>query len=182
MNTKLKQELVKLAEEDQQLLEKLAASGDLAKYKDEVHPELKIIFERNTARAKEIINNYGWPTISLVGNEGSDAMYLIVQHSVLDEPFMQACVSTLEEAVNNNEAKGWQLAFLQDRTLMQQEKPQKYGTQHITNDGVVEPYIIKNPEMVNGRRLALGLEPLEERTRLLQENYERIQKAHSNNR
>ena len=178
LNKQLKHELIKLTEEDQQLIEKLSASGELAKYKDEVHPELRIIFERNTARAKEIINEYGWPTITLVGDEGSDAMYLIVQHSVLDEIFMQDCVSTLEEAVNKKEAKSWQLAFLQDRTLMQQNKPQIYGTQHITtDDNIVKPYRILEPETVNERRKNLGLEPLEERTKHLQENSNRIIKA-----
>ena len=178
MNKQLANELIKLAEEDQQLLEKLSVSGELAKYKDEVHPELKIVFERNTASAKNIIEKYGWPKIRLIGNDASDAMYLIVQHSVLDEPFMQACVPLLEEAVSENEAKAWQLAFLQDRTLMQQDKPQVYGTQHITIDDVVRPYKIRNPKKVNERRLVLGLEPLEERTKFLQDNHDRIKKAH----
>ncbi|MCK5830896.1 MAG: hypothetical protein KAH20_11405, partial [Methylococcales bacterium] len=100
---------------------------DLANYKDEAHPELKIVFERSTREAKEIIKKHGWPKISLVGEAGADAIYHIVQHSVLDEAFMQSCVPLLEERVKQKEAKGYQLAFLQDRTLMQQKKPQIYG-------------------------------------------------------
>jgi hypothetical protein len=130
----LQKYLVSLAKEDQELLEKLSKSGDLANYKDEVHPELKIVFERNTRKAKEIIKKHGWPKISLVGEVGADAIYHIVQHSVLDEAFMQACVPLLEERVKQQEAKGYQLAFLQDRTLMQQKKPQIYGTQHIEDN------------------------------------------------
>lgn len=173
MNHTLKKELIQLAEEDQSLIEKLSKTGELANYKDEPHPEIKKIFERNTQIAKEIIANQGWPTISSVGEEGSDAMWLIVQHSVLEPDFMQYCVPLLEEQIKSNEAQGWQLAFLQDRTLMQQGKPQIYGTQHDVNEnGIMEPYEIQNPETVNERRFALGLEALEEKTKELQEKYD----------
>lgn len=174
----LSDELIKLANEDQTLLEKLATSGELADYKDEVHPELKIVFERNTKRAKEIIAKHGWPSLSQVGEEGSTAIYLIVQHSVLDEDFMQSCLPLLEESVKKGDAHGWQLAFLQDRALMQQGKPQIYGTQHIVNeDGNMEPYTILNPKTVDERRLALGLEILEEKTKFLQANHQKTLKA-----
>lgn len=174
----LKDELIKLSHEEHDLFEKLATSGELADYKDEVHPELKIVFERNTKRAKEVLEKHGWPSLSQVGEEGSTAIYLIVQHSVLDEAFMQSCLPLLEESVKKGDAHGWQFAFLQDRTLMQQGKLQIYGTQHDVNEkGRLEPYKILNPETVDDRRLALGLEPLEERTKLLQANYEDTLKA-----
>ena len=183
MNKELERELISLAKEDQTLLEKLSKSGDLANYKDEVHPELKMVFERNTTRAKEIIKEYGWPKISVVGEQGSDAIYHIVQHSVLDEAFMQSCVPLLSEQVKNEEAKGSQLAFLQDRTLMQQKKPQIYGTQHIEDsNGKIVPYLIDKLESVDERRLILGLEPLKERTAFLQKNHENILKANKKNK
>lgn len=179
MDNILKEELISLAKEDQELLDKLAESGDLENYKDEVHPELRIVFERNTSRAKEIIKQYGWPKISDVGEEGSDAIYYIVQHSVLHESFMQSCVPLLKEQVKNNEAKGWQLAFLTDRTLMQKNKPQIYGTQHIQDEGGrIQPYQVENIESVDERRLALGLEPIKERTAFLQKRHDSILKAH----
>jgi hypothetical protein len=104
-------------------------------------------------------------------------MWLIVQHSVLDEKFMQFCVPVLERQVRKNEAKGWHLAFLQDRTLMQQGKPQIYGTQHLDEGGVTKPYKIQNPEKVDELRLELGLEPLAERTAFLQKRTDRMLEA-----
>jgi len=178
MNIELQKHLISLATEDQKLIEKLSKSGGLANYKDEVHPELKVVFKRNTQKAKEVIKKYGWPTLSLVGEKGSEAMYHIVQHSVLDEAFMQACVPLLAEQVKNKEAKGSQLAFLQDRTLMQKNKPQLYGTQHIEDEnGKIVPYKIHNPKEVDKRRLDLGLEPLKERTAFLQRNHDQILRA-----
>jgi hypothetical protein len=41
MNDALRNELIAMADEDQQLLEKLSNSGELADFKDDVHPELK---------------------------------------------------------------------------------------------------------------------------------------------
>ncbi|MDR3631063.1 MAG: hypothetical protein P4L42_12085 [Desulfocapsaceae bacterium] len=67
MNDELRNELIAMVDEDQQLLEKLSNSGELADWKDDVHPELKKVFERNTKRAKEIIADNGWPGISSVG-------------------------------------------------------------------------------------------------------------------
>jgi hypothetical protein len=181
MNDELRIELITMADEDQQLLEKLSKSGELADWKDDVHPELKKVLERNTKRVKEIIADNDWPGISNVGEKGSTAMWLIVQHSVLDQIFMQSCVPILERQVKNNEAKGWQLAFLRDRTLMQQDKPQIYGTQHIDDkDGVVKPYKIQDPEKVDEFRKELGLEPLAEKTALLQEKHNRLLEANKN--
>ncbi|PHR28536.1 MAG: hypothetical protein COA36_06580 [Desulfotalea sp.] len=178
MNKELQKHLISLATKDQDLLGKLSKSGDLANYTDEVHPELKVVLESNTQKAKEIIKRYGWPTLGLVGEKGSDAMFLIVQHSVLDEAFMQSCVPLLAEQVSNKEAKGSQLAFLQDRTLMQKNKPQLYGTQHIENEnGKIVPYHIENAEEVDQNRLKLGLESLKERTAYLQKQHDKILRA-----
>lgn len=183
MNIELQKYLVSLATEDQMLIEKLSKSGDLANYTDDVHPELKIVFERNTLKAKEVIKQYGWPTLSMVGEKGSEAIYLIVQHSVLDEAFMQTCVPLLAEQVNKKEAKGSNLAFLQDRTLMQQNLPQIYGTQHIEDkDGKIVPYQIEKPEDVDRRRMDVGLEPLKEKTAFLQKNHDEILKANREGR
>jgi len=73
---------------------------------------------KNTERARTILHAGGWPRISDVGEDGSDAMWLIVQHSVLEPEFMAACIPILEPLVHQGEANGWQLAFLQDRVQL----------------------------------------------------------------
>ena len=173
MSDLLKNELIALADEDQSLLQSVREAGELED--EEYHPRLRDLHKRNTKRAKEIMAKHGWPAISQVGEGGSDAMWLIVQHSVLDPDFMLSCVPVLERLVKKHEAKGWQLAFLQDRALMLQEKPQIYGTQHILDEsGNLKPYEIANPGSVDERRSAVGLEPLDERTRLLRADREKL--------
>jgi hypothetical protein len=176
MNEDLRKELVALADKDQRLLQSLKEAGELED--NAYHPQLRKLHEESTERAKEIIRAGGWPSVSQVGQEGSDAIWLIVQHSVLDPEFMLSCVSDLERLVKDGEAKGWQLAFLQDRALMLQGKPQIYGTQHVLDgNGELQPYKLVFPEGVDERRKAVGLEPLKERTRFLRADHEHARMA-----
>lgn len=85
-NKQLRDELLSMQEEDQRLLQNLIDSGELGT--TEYHPRMKEIHEKNNARIKEIISDYGWPGFSLVGKEGSKSAWLIVQHAVLDVRFM----------------------------------------------------------------------------------------------
>jgi hypothetical protein len=173
MNEALRNELIARAEQDQELLQSVKDAGELMD--DEYHPKLRRLHEENTKRAKEVLRERGWPAISQVGEEGSDAMWLIVQHSVLEPDFMLSCVPELERLVQEREAKGWQLAFLQDRALMLQEEPQIYGTQHVLDaNGVLQPYRLADPEGVDKKRKAVGLEPLEERTKFLRADREQV--------
>ncbi len=61
------------------------------------------------------------------------------------------------------ESKARYLAFLQDRILMREDQKQIYGTQSLWDttkkQNVIWP--ILNPENVNQRRKAVGLEPIE---------------------
>jgi len=176
MNEALKKELISLAHNDQALLRAVKDAGELLD--DTYHPQLKKLHTENTKRAIEIVREGGWPAISQVGEEGSDAMWLIVQHSVLDPEFMLSCIPQLERLVHEGEAKGWQLAFLQDRVLMLQGKPQIYGTQHeLDSNGELQPYRLACPEEVDERRKAAGLEPLVEKTRMLRADHKKVRLA-----
>ncbi|MGD9211223.1 MAG: hypothetical protein PVI90_10625 [Desulfobacteraceae bacterium] len=162
MDKSLKDELVKMAEADQHVLQELAERGELGT--TEYHPKIKEVHMKNTARMKEIIEKYGWPGNDLVGQDGTEAAWMIVQHAVLDIDFMKSCVPLLENAVKRQQAEGWQLAFLQDRLLTIAGQPQIYGTQFDHDvDGWPVPYPIADEVNVNQRRAELGLNSLEER-------------------
>ena len=70
MNKELNQNLTMMAEADQRLLRQLFELGELPS--DEYHPKMRALHEGNVAALKEIINEYGWPGLSLVGSEGRD--------------------------------------------------------------------------------------------------------------
>lgn len=168
MNELLRIELLSMAKEDQRILRELHDSGELGTV--EYHPRMKKLHERHNQRIKQIIREHHWPGADLVGKDGAEAAWLIVQHAVLDADFMESCVPLLKEAVSNQQAEGRHLAFLQDRVLTMAGKPQVYGTQFdITDDGKAVPKPIKNPERVDELRRELGLETLSGRTRHIQE-------------
>ena len=167
MNTKLSKELIAMAKEDQQVLKELAENGELGTV--EYHPRMKYIHEKNNTRIKQIIKKHGWPSISTVGEKGAEATWLVVQHAVLDFEFMNHCLILLKKAVKNKEAKGWCYAYLKDRTLTNQNKPQIYGTQHdVDQNGIACPLKIKSPDQVDKLRKEIGLEPLDEATKRIQ--------------
>lgn len=113
MDQTIADELIVMMKEDQQMLQWLFDSGELPS--TSYHPRMKALHERNASRLKEIISSYGWPGITLVGDEAAKAAWLVAQHSVSDPEFMAECVGLLEGAVARKEVAGWQLAFLQDQ-------------------------------------------------------------------
>ncbi len=82
----LKSELIKMAGEDQAARKIALESGILD----------QTIDIRNTARMKEIIDRFGWPTSKMVGDEASQAAWLIVQHADLDPEFQKECLSLMK--------------------------------------------------------------------------------------
>ena len=170
MNHKLTNELLSMQEEDQRALQGLVDSGELGT--TEYHPRMKAVHEKNNARIKEIIAQCGWPGFSIVGKEGSKAAWLIVQHAVLDNEFMDKCLPLLKEATIKGEAEGWCLAYLQDRVLTMSGNPQIYGTQHdIDENGTAYPLPIEDPKKVEKLRKELGLDSLSDATRRIQERH-----------
>ncbi|MFZ5496137.1 MAG: DUF6624 domain-containing protein [Verrucomicrobiota bacterium] len=113
---------------------------------------------RHLKRMKEIIEKYGWPGRSLVGESGAANAWLLIQHCDSDPQFQELCVALLEKAVAAGEAKAVHHAYLLDRVRMHQRKPQVYGTQ-FEDDA---PYPIEDIEHVDERRRAVGLGPLQE--------------------
>ncbi|TCK08662.1 DUF6624 domain-containing protein [Marinobacterium mangrovicola] len=176
MNQSLADELIRMMSKDQQVLQQLFDSGELPS--DAYHPRIKALHQANTSRLKEMISAHGWPGISLVGEEGAKAAWLVVQHSVSDPEFMAECIGLLEAAVGRSDVAGWQLAFLQDRVCTLAGKPQYYGTQFdIDENGWPTPFPIDDAAGVNERRARLGLNSLEER---LEEMTERERQRRAN--
>lgn len=175
MNESLRNELIAMSSEDQQILKEVAASGELGN--QEYHPKIKVVHEKNNKRIKIIIATYGWPGSDLVGQDGCEAAWLLVQHAVLDTKFMESCIPLLEIAVKNKKAEGKHLAFLKDRVLTMSGQPQIYGTQFdINEDGKMFSLPLQDPEKVNELRKEVGLESLEERLKHMQHRQNSIRK------
>ena len=122
--------------------------------------QLEFVDRINTYRMQEIVLQHGWPGRSLVGEEGAAASLLLVLHADRNIEFQKDCLELLSIAVLRNEAPGKDLAFLTDRILVNEGKPQRYGTQFSISAEHSTLAEIENPDSVNVRRQALGLSAL----------------------
>jgi hypothetical protein len=158
----LRRELLALRAEDLRVREEVLSGASVyAGY----HPRMEEVHRRNAARLKEIIAAHGWPGRSLVGEDGSVAAWFIAQHAIGEPEFQRRALGLLREALARGEVSPAAPAYLQDRICYFEGRPQVYGTQFdVGEDGILRPYLIADPEHVNERRRAVGLNTIEERT------------------
>lgn len=160
--------IIELKNADLALRNRLIQSGGLS---EGYHEEMKALHNRNAKVLNEIINDIGYPTITKVGKEGSEAAWLVIQHAIEQPRFMKKCKQLLQIAVHENEADPKSLAYLSDRIAVFEGKPQLYGTQFDWDeDGKLSPNAFDDLAEVNKRRKALGLHTIEEQTELMRRN------------
>jgi hypothetical protein len=111
---------------------------------------------------KEVVAEHGWPGASLVGADGAHAAWLLAQHADADPAFQRRCLDLMTAAVEAGEATVRELAYLTDRVLLAEKQPQVYGTQVTRRDGQVVPLDLHDPDGLDARRAAVGLEPFAE--------------------
>ena len=129
-----------------------AAGGDKAALE-----ALAAVDRESLAKMKEAVAKHGWPGKSIVGADGANAAWLLVQHADSDLAFQKECVAKMEPLFAKGEVTGKELAYLWDRVAVSSGKPQRYGTQF---DGGTDLHPLEDPQNVDVRRKQLGLEPL----------------------
>jgi hypothetical protein len=166
LNLPLKQELEEIYAADQGV--RINARAVMEKYgnhspqMDSLTREMQRIDARNLPRVTAMIEKYGWPGTSLVGEQGSVTAFLVIQHSNLAT--MQKYVPLMRAAAAKGELDNASLALVEDRLLTYQNKPQIYGSQLQTNPktGKMEFLPIENEAHVDERRASMGLGPIAE--------------------
>lgn len=123
---------------------------------------MRRVDETNTRRMREIVDRNGWPGTDLVGEQGMEAAWLLVQHADRDPEFQARCLELMRDAVTRGTASARNLAYLEDRVRLHQGRPQLYGTQLEVRGGRLQPFQLEDPDHVDERRSAAGLEPLAE--------------------
>ncbi|HEX9929339.1 MAG TPA: DUF6624 domain-containing protein [Pyrinomonadaceae bacterium] len=155
-NEKLRQELLAMRAEDERVREELAKTGELF---DGYHPTMEAVHLKNAARLEEIFAENGWLGKSLVGEDGAEAAWLIVQHAISRPDLQRRFLPILKEQSEHGENPIWQAAYLEDRILSFEGKPQIYGSQFDWNErDAMSPNEIFEPEKIDERRAAVGLE------------------------
>lgn len=155
-NEKLRQELLAMRAEDERVREELAKTGELF---DGYHPTMEAVHLKNAARLEEMLAEDGCLGKSLVGEDGAEAAWLIVQHAISRPDLQRRFLPILKEQSERGENPTWQAAYLEDRILSFEGKPQIYGSQFDWNErDAMSPNEIFEPEKIDERRSAVGLE------------------------
>ncbi|WP_051468199.1 DUF6624 domain-containing protein [Actinomadura oligospora] len=152
----LRDELLRRVERDQAVRTAVAPGESLSA---EAIAEWRAVDADNTAFLKGVIAEQGWPGADVVGERAAQAAWLLAQHADRDVEFQRSCLPLLRAAVEAGQAKPSDLAYLVDRVRVADDRPQVYGTQYWTQDGVLRPRPIEDPERLDERRAAVGLGP-----------------------
>jgi len=142
--SKKREILSEVLESDQ----RIRKSNELIKYAKEDH--------RNQELVISIIEKCGMPTLNEVSQKHMNAIWLGLQHTTAE--YRKKYFPKIEQAVKNGELSKEQYALMKDRILMDEGKPQIYGSQIKDN----KLYKLENPETVNERRKEMGMGTIED--------------------
>jgi hypothetical protein len=174
---KLRQELLTRMAEDQEARKQWLRlmgpqqSKDAKQQIKAAQAKLRDVDRKNLVRMKEIVKHSGWPGKSLVGSDGSQAAWLLVQHADSDLTFQKRCLTLISAAVKKREAAPEQMAYLTDRVRVAENKRQVYGTQFHEVGGKQEPYPVENEAELDRRRKDVGMPPMVEYRKLIDQLY-----------
>lgn len=156
-------QLEEMVTRDQQVLEEsmlLDQNPDApAAEKADLRQRWNTIDRDNLKQFKDIVATCGWPTTK----KYTHMAWLLAQHADSDPAFQRVARGLIEESVRKSIAAPRDLAYIADRIAANERRPQEYGTQFSQPDRchlVLDP--VDNRELVNRRRLAIGLTSLEE--------------------
>lgn len=170
VNSILQSELIEMGIQDQKIRNEVGEAGWNNAPK-ELLEKLQKIDKSNTDKLKFIIKEYSWVTKDLVGVEGVEAAFLIIQHSD-DLGFKEQMLPFLKESYLNDEGvDGQQVALLTDRILITQGNKQIYGTQVDLSGGQIIVKPIEDIANVDKRRAEMKMPSLDLYLKLLGEVY-----------
>jgi len=153
----LREELLAMAKADQDARAALVGMSMDDQLKDRARVERVMSVDRaNTQRLQAIVAAHGWPTISMVGEEGAHAAWTVAQHADANQEF-QAHVLALMEKLPSREVHASNVAHLRDRIT----RPQRYGTQgRCVSPGKWQPHELEQPARVDELRREAGILPV----------------------
>ena len=159
-------ELLKMVEKDQAIRDTLQAA--FQKYEGEVPDSIMFglamnmnsVDGKNAERIEEMFEDHGFPSAEMVGKQGVDAAFLLLQHAPLK--LQEAYYDDVKAAYETGELDGQSYALLTDRIRVRNGEKQLYGTQTdiINGDVVVAP--VADSLNLDARRDSLGLPPMDE--------------------
>jgi hypothetical protein len=150
-------------ERDQNIRNEMISAGVDHPSKD-ITKRMDTIDRENTTRMMRVIAQFGWPSASLVGWDGTEAAFILVQHA--DQKDHEKLLPLIVKEYKAGNVSGPNYALFVDRALVEEGKPQTYGTRAKPfaewQSGKPALYPIEDEAGVDKRRAEVGLSPLSE--------------------
>lgn len=130
----------------------------------------KTIDEPNTKRLEQIFDQIGFPNTAKVGKDGLQAFMTLLQHAPTDRLRFRA-LKPIRKAFKNKEMPPMAYANFVDRLRLHQGKKQLYGSGFEFKDGKMVLSPTKDIKNLEKRRAKIGLPPMAEYIKGLEEVY-----------
>ena len=169
-NDSLRGILLSLLREDQDVRKDAGARATDSSYVKQV----EAVDRRLSDSVSALLDKFGFPGRSVAGGLGTSALFTLAQHSAS----LQERVLSLAKQAPPGEAPPHLLATLEDRILVRQGKPQRFGTEFLFGpDGRLRLARVDDIRGMVARRREAGLPPMELYVCLMEENGMRIDRT-----
>jgi len=121
--------------------------------------DAKKIGSANLMLIKQLVRQYGFPGLSMVGSEAYEAAFILCQHADDDLAFQKTVLESLKKLATAGDARKEDVAYLTDRVMVKEKGVQLYGTQ-FKSAGTLYP--ITDSVNVDKRRAEMGMTTLAE--------------------
>jgi hypothetical protein len=160
MDHELRAQLLARQVEDQRVrrLARPPAGHKSARIPDDLARAWRRVDEGNTAWLADLVTEHGRPGRTVAGDDGAHAAWLLAQHADHRPDQQRLFLEALRAAVADGEASVADLANLEDRVRVNAGQPQIYGTQFTGVGEGFGPAPIDDPDNLDQRRAAVGLE------------------------
>lgn len=164
---KLKEQLLKLALKQRELLMKVVAKDQT---KESDREKLHKVYENNTVKLCDILKTSGWPTAALVEREGVLAAFEILKSGGTFE-LQRDLLPVIVAVIKKDPSQKSDFAGLYDRLRVTAGMKQLFGTQAVSMSGFLVLYPIEDPTKVDALRAEFGLAKLDLYIRGLEQTY-----------
>ncbi|MFK5983676.1 MAG: hypothetical protein QM499_12250 [Flavobacteriaceae bacterium] len=124
------------------------------------------IYERNhpinEKKIRAILDNYGWPDIDVIGEQGNITICAVIQHS--DNDIRINYLPLMRKAVNDKQLHPRFLVRAEDRIATERGDLQIYGGQmkYYPETKTFNVWPVYDPVNIDKRRAKIGLDPIAE--------------------
>lgn len=166
-NKKLKEELIKMANRQRELLLNVV-DKDQSKQSDQ--EKLHKTYDDNIAKLCQLIKTYGWPTSAVVDQDGVFATFHILKNAGTYE-FQRDLLPVIIAAIKKDPLQKREFAGLYDRLRVTAGMKQLFGTQAVSMAGFLVLYPIEDEGRLDARRAEYGLSPIDQYMNALEATY-----------